>query len=84
MMLRGFCFIPQNVVGYVVAGFLPLLTAHGLFAQDGTTLQYNRDVRAILADNCFSCHGPDSAGRKADLRLDQREAAIEGFDSRIC
>ncbi|MCA9198572.1 MAG: DUF1549 domain-containing protein, partial [Planctomycetales bacterium] len=77
MMLRGFCFIPQNVVGYVVAGFLPLLTAQGLFAQDGPTLQYNRDVRVILADNCFSCHGPDSAGRKADLRLDQREAAID-------
>ena len=40
-------------------------------------LQYNRDVRPILADYCFSCHGPDSAARKADLRLDQREAAIE-------
>jgi mono/diheme cytochrome c family protein len=40
-------------------------------------LQYNRDVRPILADNCFTCHGPDSASRKADLRLDQRDAAIE-------
>ena len=39
-------------------------------------LQYNRDVRPILAENCFACHGPDSAARKADLRLDQREAAI--------
>ncbi|MCA9211496.1 MAG: DUF1549 domain-containing protein, partial [Planctomycetales bacterium] len=40
-------------------------------------LQYNRDIRPILADNCFTCHGPDSAARKADLRLDQREAAID-------
>ena len=40
-------------------------------------LEYNRDVRPILAENCFPCHGPDSAARKADLRLDKREAAIE-------
>lgn len=40
-------------------------------------LQYNRDVRPILLDTCFACHGPDSASRKADLRLDQREAAID-------
>ena len=40
-------------------------------------LGYNRDIRPILAENCFACHGPDSAARKADLRLDQREAAVE-------
>ncbi|MBL8828648.1 MAG: DUF1549 domain-containing protein, partial [Planctomycetaceae bacterium] len=40
-------------------------------------LEYNRDVRPILADNCFACHGPDSAARKGDLRLDQRAAAVE-------
>ena len=31
-------------------------------------VEYNRDVRPILAENCFSCHGPDSASRKARLR----------------
>jgi hypothetical protein len=41
-------------------------------------LEYNRDVRPILAENCFACHGPDSAARKADLRLDQRDMAMEG------
>jgi hypothetical protein len=40
-------------------------------------LEYNRDVRPILAENCFACHGPDSASRKADMRLDKREAAIK-------
>jgi len=39
--------------------------------------EYNRDVRPILAENCFACHGADSASRKADLRLDHREPAIE-------
>jgi hypothetical protein len=39
-------------------------------------LQYNRDIRPVLADNCFRCHGPDSAARAADLRVDQREAAV--------
>lgn len=49
------------------------------FAADGLAaepLEYNRDVRPILAENCFACHGPDSAARKADLRIDQREAAL--------
>ncbi len=40
-------------------------------------LEYNRDIRPILAEQCFACHGPDSAARKADLRLDQRDAAID-------
>lgn len=43
-------------------------------------VQYDRDVRPILADRCFKCHGPDEASRKGDLRLDQRDAATALHD----
>jgi len=45
-------------------------------AGSGAKVEYNRDVRAILSDNCFACHGPDDAKRKGKFRLDQRDSAI--------
>ena len=39
-------------------------------------LSYNRDVRPILSDTCFKCHGPDKNHREAKLRLDDRDAAL--------
>jgi hypothetical protein len=53
-----------------------VLSASAASAADHPVIQYNRDIRPILAENCFPCHGPDSAARKADLRLDRRDAAI--------
>lgn len=40
-------------------------------------IDFNRDIRPILAENCFYCHGQDSNKREADLRLDLRSAALE-------
>ena len=40
-------------------------------------IEFNRDVRPILSDNCFYCHGPDKGHREGDLRLDLRDEALK-------
>ncbi|MCA9057178.1 MAG: DUF1549 domain-containing protein, partial [Planctomycetaceae bacterium] len=58
----------------IMAAASMALTTASVFAADAPG--YNDEIRPILADMCFTCHGPDSAARKADLRIDQRDAAI--------
>jgi mono/diheme cytochrome c family protein len=44
-------------------------------AASAQQLDFNRDIQPILSENCYFCHGPDKAQRKADLRLDKPEEA---------
>ena len=44
-------------------------------------LSFNRDIRPILSDKCFQCHGPDASKQKGDLRLDIKENAYKGGKS---
>lgn len=50
-------------------------------AEETGRVDFNRDVRPILSDNCFLCHGPDDANRKGGLRLDQRNGAMSAGES---
>jgi len=63
-------------------GAMLLLCGIGsLTAATGEPLSYNRDIRPILSDNCFACHGPDKAKQKGGLRLDMRETALQPVKS---
>jgi len=44
-------------------------------------IDYNRDVRPILSNHCYQCHGPDEGERRAGLRLDRSSSATESLDS---
>src|SRR5215211_1899291 len=57
----------------LIAASLVLLG--GRAAAADKPLDFNRDVRPILSDKCFSCHGPDAVAKKIPLRLDNESAA---------
>lgn len=65
------------VAMFLRTGFVVCLLTHSVAQADGSDVGYARDVRPVLSDACYHCHGPDANAREADLRLDDRTAAIQ-------
>ena len=73
----GFCKFTGVVWASVLSAMLgsgPVAAAAG--PGSGSKVDYSRDVRPILSDNCYACHGPDPKTRKAELRLDHKDDVL--------
>ena len=57
-----------------------LLLTNGILAEEAQ-VGFNRDIRPLLSNKCFACHGPDANKRESGLRLDMRDSAISTLDS---
>ena len=56
---------------------LPSILLHLLLSVHSQAVDFNREIRPLLASKCYACHGPDEEGRKAKLRLDVRADALK-------
>ena len=60
----------MNDPRWLTVALLALMLTGRAAADGPAVVEFNRDVRPTLSENCFACHGPDKGKRKADLRLD--------------
>ncbi len=78
-MLR-LLILPTVVLAAIGAGRLQAMGPADA-GQQPPRLSFNKDIRPILSENCFACHGPDNASREAGLRLDRFDHATQRLES---
>src|SRR5690242_10798086 len=80
-MLRVISCWNRCVSRLAIAAALFSLSHATVISVTAAEVEYNRDVRPILSDNCFQCHGSDPKSREAELRLDLSDDAARGGES---
>jgi len=70
----------QRVASFGLGVFLMLIPLSGWVESEGIEISFDSDIRPILSDKCYACHGPDKKKRKANLRLDIKEGAFAQRD----
>jgi mono/diheme cytochrome c family protein len=77
----GYKPAPRAIVCHANAMYIGLFGAIAIAvmfaaAARADQIEFNRDIRPILSENCYRCHGPDEKKRKAELRLDSQKGAF--------
>ena len=73
---RNYSSACQSLLSFFCASLILTVTS----PSSVQAIDFNQDIRPLLSNNCFACHGPDAETREADLRLDIRKDAIKDND----